>query len=889
MPAIVDFLALLESKATPTAKWHKVDLHNHSPASHDFGGDRITAVADFAQRIRDERISVVMFTDHEKLPEADFVRSVAKESGALVLSGLEVNVFIDAFGKPAEKVGKEICFHLLIGFDPDTQPSQQYWVQHLYKECRAYERDFGGTTMKGIAATMDQIHEVLKGAGAFLIPAHLHTRADAFRSRSVDDVVSEPEFLRWTRDFFTALDVRKDATADYFDGKHAETGFIEKTCIRSSDAHDASQLGTSPTWVQMEKVSFAELKAALELPSRVCRNQPDEPSSYVIGLHIGGQYLTDLWMMLSPHLNVLIGVKGAGKTSILECLRFGLGNEVPHDRQEDVNKHLNAILGPAGLVQLLLRRDDGGRVLVERGVADKKFKVTFEDDREVTFDSAEPIRFPSVVLGWHEIEHAATDRQIRRLQMDAISGRAEVHAFTQQAKSLALAIQQQHELAAAKHSQYVQLADTVARQEEMRQGLQQLSEANLIDMRDQMSNALATRAEIQRLRDHLALLPEQLATRVAAVLQVDQFKLEGAPPLADIAMKIASDVTDLKLFGDEFAGHAVQLSQLKLESVQASLQESQVRFDAFSEEYRVRLNALPPEVQRLLESHRDVLEKTRELPTLRARLEELTKDIDIALATLTETCEKVAQCLDDRLTLRTEKVKAFGKQLAEAGVTLEVVAGTAREDEFTSIFSQFGPSRDVFAQLRANHSGGKRFHRTLAESYAALRRDLKSGDRVMFSRVEAGYLVTVLENDDLDIRFAVGKPGERFSPIDQLSAGQRCTAVFPILLKLKDGPLILDQPEDNLDNRHIATSVAPILVSDKRTRQIVLTSHNANLVVLSDPETIAVFEAVDGKGTLLVGGFLSHRGSAVTQHVLDTLDGGQRALDLRTRKYGRPN
>ncbi len=873
--------------AAPAARWHKIDLHNHSPASHDFGGNRATAVADFAQRIRDEKISVVMFTDHERLPDADFVNTVAKQSGALVLSGLEVNVFVDAFGKPADKVGKEICFHLLIGFDPEGQQSQQYWVEHLYKECRAEERDFGGTPMKGIVATIDQIHEVLKGSGAILVPAHLHTRRDAFRSRSVDDVVSEPEFLRWTREFFTALDVRKNETAAYFDGKHAETEFIEKTCIRSSDAHDASQLGTSPTWVQMEKVSFAELKAALELPSRVCRNKPDEPSSYVIGLHVAGQYLTDLWMMLSPHLNVLIGVKGAGKTSILECLRFGLGNEVPHDRQEEVNRHLNSILGPAGRVQLLLKRDDGGRVLIERGIADKAFRVTFEDGREVVFGSAEPIRFPSVVLGWHEIEHAATDRQIRRSQMDAISGRAEVHDFTQQAKSFALSIQQQHEMAAAKYSQYLQLSDTVARQEEMRQGLQQLNEANLIDMRDQMSNALATRAEIERLRDHLVSLPEHLATRVAAVLQVEQFKLEGVPPLADVAKKIASDVADLKRLGDEFASNAGQLSQQKLTAVRIDLQEAQVKFDAFSEDYRARLSALPPEVQRLLESHRDVLEKTRELPTLKARLEELTKEIDIALGILTETCEKVALCLDNRLALRKERVKAFGQQLVEAGVTLEVVAGTAREDEFSSTFSQFGPSKEVFTHLRANHSGGKRFHRILAESYAALRRDLKSGDRVMFSRAEASYLVTVLENDDLDIRFAVGKPGEMYSPIDQLSAGQRCTAVFPILLKLKDGPLILDQPEDNLDNRHIATSVAPILVSDKRTRQIVLTSHNANLVVLSDPENIAVFEAVDGKGTLLVGGFLSHRGSVVTQYVLDTLDGGQRALDLRTRKYGR--
>ena len=124
---------------------------------------------------------------------------------------------------------------------------------------------------------------------------------------------------------------------------------------------------------------------------------------------------------------------------------------------------------------------------------------------------------------------------------------------------------------------------------------------------------------------------------------------------------------------------------------------------------------------------------------------------------------------------------------------------------------------------------------------------LKRRPRWAEIRTEFGHLILVLENDDLDIRFAVGKPGEPFSPIDQLSAGQRCTAVFPILLKLKDGPLIVDQPEDNLDNRHIARSVAPVLVADKRVRQIVLTSHNANLVVLSDPECIAVYESGGGE------------------------------------------
>ena len=59
-----------------------------------------------------------------------------------------------------------------------------------------------------------------------------------------------------------------------------------------------------------------------------------------------------------------------------------------------------------------------------------------------------------------------------------------------------------------------------------------------------------------------------------------------------------------------------------------------------------------------------------------------------------------------------------------------------------------------------------------------------------------------------------------------------------------------------------------------------MTSHNANLVVLSDPECIAVFEAEGGHGKLVSAGFLSHRSSNVSSSVLDILDGGERALQL---------
>ena len=669
MPAIEEFMSTLRRNATPAATWHKVDLHNHSPASHDFRGDRSTAVADFVQRIRQERISVVMFTDHERLPDSGFVQAVADQSGALVLAGLEVNVFVDAMGKPEDKVDKAICFHLLIGFDPAGASSPGYWLEHLYKECRAEVRDFGGTKVKGIIASIDHIVDTLRDSGAFVIPAHLHSGKDAFRSRSVDVIYSDAEFLRWTKEFFTALDIRNNATAAFFDGRHPETNGIEISCIRSSDAHQASDLGTFPTWVQMERVSFAELKAALELPSRVCRSEPTMPTSFVIGLHVEGQYLRDHWMSFSPHLNVLIGVKGSGKTSILECLRFGLGSEVPNDRQSEVTKHLNAILGPGGRVRLLLNRDDGAKLLVERRVGDRNFKVTFEDDRQIDVDSLQSLRFPAAVLGWHEIEHAATDQQIRRLHMDAIAGREDVKRLTDEAKLAALSIRQLHDIAAAKYSEYVQLSASVAQQEAMRHGLQQLSDANLIDLRDQMSNALAVRQEIERLREHLRALPSSIAGRVAAVMQVDQFKLESGPPLTDVAAMVSRDLADMKVVAEKFSEESIRLSEEKLRSVEVSMLTAGVEFDKFSDDYRNRLNALPPEVQRLLESHREVLEKTGELPNLKARLGQLVSEIDSDLATLQRTSDRVAELLDQRLALRTNSVNAFNDLLQEAGVS----------------------------------------------------------------------------------------------------------------------------------------------------------------------------------------------------------------------------
>ena len=103
---------------------------------------------------------------------------------------------------------------------------------------------------------------------------------------------------------------------------------------------------------------------------------------------------------------------------------------------------------------------------------------------------------------------------------------------------------------------------------------------------------------------------------------------------------------------------------------------------------------------------------------------------------------------------------------------------------------------------------------------------------------------------------------------------------------MKKGPLIIDQPEDNLDNRHIAGVIAPQLLKKKRAQQFIMTSHNANLVVLTDAELIMHVDLDGSQGKIVDSGFLACADSRIKDAVLKVLDGGESALKARQAKYG---
>lgn len=885
MPEVQEFEASLHRNCEARyGQWRTVDLHNHSPASHDFGGNKDTALDDAVAHLMAKPVDVVMFTDHHTLPDAAFVEQLSRRSGKTVLRGTELNVFVDAWSKPEAKAQKQAFFHLLVGFDPEE--NADYWFADLKQRCGHETRDVSGTKIPGLTAPIPEICKRLQEGNALIIPAHLHKRSDAFKSRSIDDIFMDAEFLKLANEHFTALEVTDLKTAEFFDGEHAETGNLLKTCIRSSDAHQVTDIGERVTWVQMEEPTFGELKAGLEIASRVSLVEPDAPASHVVGINVRGQFFTDLWLSLSPHCNAFIGVKGSGKTSVLECLRFALGSLVPESRREEVQSHLSHILGQGGTVRVLVKREDGAKVLVERSVSSPDvFRLVFEDDRCEEVRNPDALMFPSFILGWHEIEQAATDSDVRQAYLDTIADREEIRQLQETADDAMGRIRSLHEQVVNRYAGYTSLRSRVARLKDLRSGLRELTDANLVELKDTYETANRQRDSIARLASWLNEKGDVEPDWETAGFVPEIPALSGSSPIADFASFASGIVTALRSHAGTFAGVHKERIAGYASDLAAKSREMTEAFGQFAAEYDAAVAALSDEQRRLLETHRQVLDQTRELPALEQKMEEERGRLEGMLATLVELCGDVATALDSQTALRRARVGELAAQLQEYGVRLEVAPRT-RLGVFEQIGSGNPDGANVFGELNQRFGENQRHHARLAKAYEITRRDLVDGFPLLLSSVAFGDYLAAFEGDDLSIFFNVGQGDEDYRAIDQLSAGQRCTAIFPLLLKLQEGPLIVDQPEDNLDNRHIADTIAPALLEDKRARQIAFTSHNANLVVLTDAEQIALFDSDGTRGEVRTRGFLCTSASSITEHVIATLDGGRSALRLRYQKYG---
>ena len=140
-------------------------------------------------------------------------------------------------------------------------------------------------------------------------------------------------------------------------------------------------------------------------------------------------------------------------------------------------------------------------------------------------------------------------------------------------------------------------------------------------------------------------------------------------------------------------------------------------------------------------------------------------------------------------------------------------------------------------------------------------------------------LETVCLQDAPTIRLRVGDT-EKDSAM--LSTGQKCTTILPILLLEGGNPLLIDQPEDNLDNRFIFETVVDNIHKVKSARQLIFVTHNPNIPVLGDASRLFVMESDGEHAKAVATGTVDE----CKDQIVTLLEGGADAFRKRGARYG---
>ena len=164
---------------------------------------------------------------------------------------------------------------------------------------------------------------------------------------------------------------------------------------------------------------------------------------------------------------------------------------------------------------------------------------------------------------------------------------------------------------------------------------------------------------------------------------------------------------------------------------------------------------------------------------------------------------------------------------------------------------------------------------------------IAQADPDLFMRIEELDLPATTK---IELNTALEEEPATWQTLEALSTGQKATAVLLLLLLESEAPLVVDQPEDDLDNRFITEGVVPIMRREKRRRQFVFSTHNANIPVLGDAELIlglaASGEGREGHARIAREYMGSIDSRTVRELVEEILEGGKDAFEMRRSKYG---
>ncbi len=869
----------------------KIDLHVHSPASNDHGWGDINEF-EFLRYFEEKGFDLIAVTDHNSGKWIDKLVKAAKDQRDRngwkihVLPGVEVS----ATG-----------IHLTIIFPENTNSDK---IGHFLSQIKIEPSDWGNPeaiTEKSPSEVCDIAHH--EDFNGVVIGAHCNSSKNSVVGAMSG--IPRKETLEKINILELKTSSNTEKTIKYV---KEDLGFSEIPFIFSSDSHKPEDILSETCWLKMDICNFSGVQQIIFEPHLRCTySHPGEPSyPHIIGISIVGGLYSGEQISLNPNLNVMIGGRGAGKSALIDLIRFafGIDPKIKEDEKIFVDRVTN-FLNIGDKARLFLCNKGKEYILertmnyVEEGPKSKLIRRL--DSKPIIYEvtSIEPLRiekspfelFPIEIFAQGEVFGLTKRVDEQRKLIDEYIG---TESYIQEEKNIISLLNKNSESVIKNQALLEEQIKKSSNKEDIQKRIGELEKHT----KDEIFVEHDKWEEENRFYNS----SKQKEEEVSKLAESFTYEIDSLPKLPDKTPN-SSEIENYNQIYNTLKSSIKEEEGKIHKSISEYVAKLQEIRSEWKNKYDKEYELLAEKLKELGVSDRAVI--FRELQDKKTALKIITEEIIPEITRLNSIIENckiergklIQQLYDSRKKLTNKRLELINKFNSELKNTVNINL-EAEEDpdifieKLNNIYSGSGiKNRDKLwvALIDNKVTPMKLADVILSKDNATLESFGITSDAasklIQHPTLEQVFEIQTIKMEDMP-NISLKKEGEYdFTPLKDLSFGEKCSAILSIVMLNKEYPLIIDQPEDELDHAFINENVVTTIRKIKHSRQLLISTHNPNIPVLGDAELVVKVKKVPRKNTCTVEKARGLEDKEIIKH-LKVLEGGPEALQKRSQKYG---
>ena len=884
------------------SRFYKCALQVNPFSYAQYQGETTLQEADYNEQIfrqcQDNHIEVVGLADHGKVEDSEGLRNLLRKNGITVFPGFEIasseKIHMVCLYPEDTNVNKlNQCLGQLMGDNASRLGEKQTYpsalsCQNIAEEVIQKQSGFWyaphATGNNGILR--------LSGTGDNYV--HLWKKEDLLTAiqipGSIEDLRVNQNNERKYRDII------ENKNPDYKREKPVAV-------INAKDIKKPETLSdpSASCLVKMTEPNFTAFKQAFYDPeSRIRLNHqiPKNPYSVIESIQWqGAGFFSETNLGLSENLNAVIGGRGTGKSTLIEGIRYVL--DLPTGGQD--NKALEALrknnLGDSKItLSVTSKAQSGQRYTISRRYGEQT--IVKNEQGQPSHLSPQDILPDVVLLGQNEI---------LEIEKDDSAKLALINDFLPDSREFDETIQEIKRRLADNRNKWIKadeefdrLNAVVQREPKLKEQLEQFKKLG-IEKKLKNVNLLEKEKSIQTDIQRQLELVQKWLKDYEEVFELEFLQDASINPLPNKAILIEMRGM-LEVLKDQLDG-LIRQANRHLESTrnkQATLQEKwEKSVDKIKDELQQAIALLPEQAGKtgktLGREYTDIIKaltlidkQKNEHKRQEALIEEIKKERSILLEKYRDTAFNRFNALKKAAgELNQNELKGKVRIRVERCGNLHSLKDFLLDIEGIGEGKIKWLDQTVDVDLLAwSEWMGKKDDRAFMDKYGSVGLQNSTIDKLLNLNLQKRLELEEIElKDKVEIELNIAHDDdENYKPLSDLSTGQKCTAILNLLLSSRDDPLIIDQPEDHLDNAFIADRIVRDLRELKTKRQFIFATHNANIPVFGDAELITVLHSDKDGGRIREMGAIDK--PDVRERAAEILEGGKAAFEMRRHKYG---